>query len=139
MGALPLCNQIAICATLSLMSTCKQLEPSTQHKSRRDDYKHDLTIPIAITLPIPKDASNQEADDSYNAYILREKEFHGRRTILKLAWEVYARKSAKNNNLQRLRNKSILINLPSADQAELVMSMVEKVVASLDGKMLVKS
>jgi hypothetical protein len=120
------------------MNTCKQLEPSTHHKRRTDDYKHDLTIPIAVTLPIPKDASNQEADNSYNAYILREKEFHGRRTVLKLAWEVYARKSAKNNNLQRLRNKSILINLPSAEQAELVMQTVERVVKAMDGKLLVK-
>jgi hypothetical protein len=120
------------------MSACKQQGPTIAHKSRRDDYKHDLTLPIAVTVPIIKDASMQEADDHYNNYLLRERETHGRRTVLKLAWEVYARKSSRDNNLQRLRNRSVLLNLPSAEQAELVMAAIERVVTSMDGKLLVK-
>jgi aromatic ring hydroxylase len=121
------------------MSTCKHVVAFITPQPYRQDIKHDLSAPIAVHTPIIKDASSQEADNHFNSYVLRERETHGRRTVLKLAWEVYARKSAKNNNLQRLRNKSILINLPSAEQAELVMQTIERVVKSMDGKLLVKS
>lgn len=121
------------------MSTCKQLEPFKGHKPRCDDYKHDLSLPIAVTTTIIKDASKQEADNHYNNYLLRERETHGRRTVLKLAWEVYARKSSKDNNMQRLRNRSLLLNLPNSEQAELVIAAVTRVVESMDGKLLVKA
>lgn len=80
-----------------------------------------------------------ELDDYYNRHLLQERETHGKRTVLKLSWEVYGRKSAANMSFQRLRNRAILFNLPSADQAELIMQTIERIVSSMDGKLLVKS
>jgi hypothetical protein len=118
------------------MITCKQPLTDYAPPPQRVDCKHDLTLPISITPPIKKPAHLQEVDEHFNSYILREREVHSKRTVLKLAWECYARKSASNNNLQRLRNRSFLINLPSAEQAELVMKTVERVLLAMDGKLL---
>jgi hypothetical protein len=91
---------------------------------RRVDNTHDLTKPLIVQGPANKAMYMQEADDSYNAYLLRERESHGRRTVIKVSFEVYARKSSKNINFARLRNMGCLVSCPDGRQAQLVMDRV---------------
>jgi hypothetical protein len=120
------------------MSTCKHTLVDLPLIQKRVDYKHDLSLPISITPRVKKHANLLELDDYHNAHLLREREVHGKRTVFKISFEVYGRKSSTNMNFQRLRNRALLLNLPSADQAELVMRTIESVVEAMDGKLLVK-
>jgi hypothetical protein len=119
------------------MSACKQLEDYKPKLQRRVDTTHDLTKPLVVEGPLHKAMHLQEADDSYNAYLLRERESHGKRTTIKISFEVYARKSGGNLDLCRLRNMGCLVSCPDGRQAQLVMDAVERVVESLHGKLLV--
>ena len=121
------------------MSTCKHPERDATVLQRRVDNTHDLTKPLIVQGPANKAMHMQEADDSYNAYLLRERESHGKRTVIKVSFEVYARKSSSNINFARLRNMGCLVSCPDGRQAQLVMDAVERVVMSLHGKLLVKA
>ena len=92
---------------------------------------------LPLTLIMEHHIAN-ESDDSYNSYILRERQTHSRRTVIRLAFEVYCRKSAMDMNFVRLRGRSIKLSCPNADQAELVMQTIERVIAAMDGKLLTK-
>lgn len=120
------------------MSTCKQLEREHPQLVRRVDATHDLALPLIVQGPLHKAMHLQESDDSYNTYLLRERESHGKRTVIKISFEVYARKSSKNINFARMRNMGCLVSCPDGRQAQLVMDAVERVVSSLHGKLLVK-
>lgn len=120
------------------MSTCKYTLPDCPPIQKRVDYKHDLSLPISITPKPQKLAHLRELDVYYNNHLLREREIHGKRTVFKISFEVYGRKSSANMSFQRLRNCAILLNLPNSEQAELVMSTVTRIVESMDGKLLVK-
>jgi hypothetical protein len=105
----------------------------------RIDNKDDLISPIIVTPPETKAPHMQEADKSFNAYVLRQRESLGKRTILRLNFEVYGRKNSKSLSFNRLRNKHLLVSLPSGDQAEAFMAIIEQVAKGLDGKHLAKS
>jgi hypothetical protein len=105
-------------------------------RSHRVEIKEDLSIPLIVTPPEVKAPNLQEADDSYNSYVLRQRESHGRRTVLRLAFDVYGRKNGKTFSFNRLRNRHLLISLPNGDQAEAFMRTIEQVCKAMDGKFL---
>lgn len=106
---------------------------------RRIETKDDISQPILISTRKKKPEHVHEADDSYNAYVMRQRESAGKRTLIRVSVEVYCRKSAKNMGFSRLRNKHIIVSCPSADQAELVIDTLMQVAEMMHGKLLVKS
>jgi hypothetical protein len=78
----------------------------------------------------------READDDYNAYILGQRESRNRRTLIRVGFECFARKKGDDDTFKRLRNRHLVVSLPSAAQAEALIDIVRSVVASLDGKHL---
>ena len=102
--------------------------------AQRQQSQDDLTIPIKVTGPEERSKPNQESDESFNLFVLNERESHGKRTTVKIAFEVYCRHQHKWMNFVRLRNRSILLSCPSGAQADAVIRALERVVARFDGK-----
>lgn len=98
--------------------------------------QHDLTLPVAVTAGRPKTIAAQEADESYNAYLLTQRQQHNRRTLIRIGFECYSRKHGNDNTFKRLRNKHLIVSLPSAAQAEAMIDAIRRVVAGFDGKFL---
>lgn len=117
----------------------KRLTQERRFQGHRVDIPHDLSQPIRVVTPDLKPDTMREADDSFNSYLLGQRESAGKRTVLRITVEAYARKSTKGLVFSRLRNKALLVSLPSAAQAELVIDMLMRVCAGLDGKLLAKA
>lgn len=124
------------------MSTCiadLQAIPNKASFSQRIESKDDLTTPIQVSSIKHKKLIEQEADTSFNNYVMRQRESVGKRTLLRINIEVYCRKSAKNMGFSRLRNRHLIVSLPGSEQAELLIDAVFRVVESIHGKLLVKA
>lgn len=80
----------------------------------------------------------QENDDAYNTFVLNERESHGRRLRVRLDFSVYARQRSGDLGFMRLRNKHILFDVPSSEQAELIIDTVRQLCQAFEGKHLVK-
>lgn len=102
----------------------------------RIETKQDVSTPIIVSTSQRKEDCVQESIDSYNRYIMTERESHGKRTLIRVNFEIYARKSGKRLGFERLRNRSVLLSVPSAKQADLAMRTLEKIAQALDGKLL---
>jgi hypothetical protein len=98
--------------------------------------KDDLTLPIFVMPPDVRPRAMHENDTAYNRYLVHERELAGKRTVLRVGFEAYARTADKGITYVRLRNKAVLVSLPSGRQAELMMSLIQKVVQQFDGKLL---
>ena len=105
---------------------------------RRIETGEDIHAPNRVASKIEKPKHAQEADKSFNEYILRQREAQGKRTLLRVNVEVYCRKSAKNMGFSRLRNRHLVISCPDSVQAELIIDTLLRVAQSLDGKMLTR-
>lgn len=99
--------------------------------------REDLTQPIMVDTLETKRAIVHEAVTGYNKFVLRERESHGKRTKVRMAFEVWSRKNIKGLGFVRLRHKHVVFSLPNADQAELVIDTIRRVCAQFDGKLLV--
>jgi hypothetical protein len=102
--------------------------------AKRQQTQDNLSIPIQVTGPMSKSKPVKEADDSFNRFIINERESHGKRTVIKVAFEVYCRKNHKFMNFVRFRNRSVLISCPNAGQAEACIQALERIIGTLHDK-----
>jgi hypothetical protein len=110
------------------MAACKQLI----------DTQEDISVPIIAIPDIDGlTPAMREANDSHNRFLLSERESHGKRTKLRIGVEVWAR-TRHNVGYVRLRNKHVVLSLPSADQAELAIEMIRQLCTAMAGKHLCK-
>jgi hypothetical protein len=103
-----------------------ELVEDTSSPVRIEPYLNSLSRPL------------REAADSFNRYLLTERESHGRRTRIRIAFEALAR-TKRSPAYSRLRQKHVVLNLPSAEQAELAIEIIRQVCASMEGKHLVRA
>lgn len=103
-----------------------EIQEDTRKPIRVEAYLDSLARPL------------REAADSFNRYLLTERESHGRRTRVRVAFEALAR-TKRSPAYSRLRQKHVVLNLPSAEQAELAIDIIRQVCASMEGKHLVRS
>jgi hypothetical protein len=103
------------------------------------ETKEDLTTPIARVDYIDNlESIVRDAGDSYNRYVLSERESHGRRTKIRIAFEAWAR-NKRTTGYMRLRQRHVVLSLPSAEQAEIAIDIIRQVCSSFDGKHLTRS
>ena len=102
------------------------------------ERKEDLTEPIILMSMCKPKKAVQESDESYNRYILHERESHSRRSSVRINIEVYARKASGELGYHRLRNKAIVLSLPSGEQSELAIETIRQVCQAMHGKHLCK-
>ena len=112
------------------------------YKSRfnhHSETKEDMTQPIYVSSIGDTDSNAvHENCDAWNRFVLSEREIHGRRTKVRVTFEVYSRAKSGDLSFQRLRGQHMLINLPSSEQAELAIDAVKAVCRAMDGKHLVR-
>ena len=100
----------------------------------------DKTMPIICAHT--NDAVNplvQESNDTFNRYVLTDREIHGKRTKIRVAFEVYGRAKRGELSFVRLRQRHVVLSIPTAEQAELAIDIIRQVCASMEGKHLVRS
>lgn len=71
-----------------------------------------------------------------NQHLLNERHIHGRRTQVRVAFEVYCRDGLRPLNYSRLPGKHILLDAPTPEQAQAAIGLVQRVLQSIDGKWL---
>jgi hypothetical protein len=102
------------------------------------EKKEDLTQPIIVVPNIEsKTAIMHDADDSYNRYIMCERESHGKRTQIRVSFEIWCRSRTRMDYV-RPRNKHVVLSFPNAEQAELAIETIRNVCKSMEGKYLAK-
>jgi hypothetical protein len=101
------------------------------------DFKEDNSDPITILstfYDIPE--SLQAADDTYNSFLLGEREAHGRRTKLRIDVSVYGRQRNGRMGFIRMRNQHVLVSCPTGRQANATIRMMQQILNQLEGKFL---
>lgn len=107
---------------------------------RNVETKEDMSQPIKVLDCCTNNACGiavQESAEAYNRYVMTERESHGRRTKIRIGPEIYMRKGAQDISYVRLRNTALTMDVPNSTQAELVWKAVERLLRSMDGKVLV--
>lgn len=99
------------------------------------ETKDDLSIPLIADISCT-DSMLHDTERVYNEYLLRSREALGKRTKIRVSFEVYTRKNGATPSFSRLRRRSINFSCSSGDQAELVMRTIEQVCRAMDGKHL---
>jgi uncharacterized protein YxeA len=102
------------------------------------EKKEDLTQPIIVIPNIDgRPEVMQDADETFNRYVMCSSESHGKRTQIRFAFEVWCRPRARMA-YARLRNKHVVLSFPSVEQADLAIEILRDVCKSLEGKHLAK-
>lgn len=102
------------------------------------EKKEDLTQPIIVVPSIDgRSDGMHDADEMYNRYAMCSSESHGKRTQIRIAFEVWCR-PRNRMAYARLRNKHVVLSFPDAEQAELAMETVRNVCKAMEGKHLAK-
>jgi hypothetical protein len=101
------------------------------------DEKEDNSEPITILTTFPSiPDSLQAADDTYNRFLLGEREAHGRRTKVRLDFSIYGRQRNGKMGFIRMRSQHMLVSAPSGSQANAAIELIRNVCKQLDGKFL---
>ena len=109
------------------MSTAIHGWPAT-----RISYKEDKSSPNTAYFP----AKLHDSARFYNYGLLSQLEAKGRRTIIRISFEVMGHSRAKRADFMRLRQRAIKISCPNPEQAELVMGAIAAFIEQLNGKWL---
>ena len=97
------------------------------------DLVEDINAPISIDACTP---NAHTAMRERNDFLLSERSMHGRRTKVRIAFEVYCRGGMRPMNYERLPGEHMIISCPSPDQARAAIRLIQRVCESLDGKFL---
>lgn len=102
-----------------------------------EDMKEDMKAPIHI-LPLTDNNSRglREAVDAANAFTLSERESKGRRTRIKISFEVWCRRRGGGLNYARLREEHITVSCPNSLQAKALVRLIQSMVRQLEGRYL---
>jgi hypothetical protein len=113
--------------------------PSLSDKyAQRIEIKEDLNVPIQyIDASDGKPEALQESDADFNRFLVHERETHGKRTQIKVSFEVWGRTKGLMR-YSRFRNRHVVLSLPSGEQADLAIDTVRAVCAAMHGKVLCK-
>jgi hypothetical protein len=98
----------------------------------------DLSQPIIVATPCPDTEPVHEANTAFNRFVLSEREVHGKRIRVRVAFEVYGRAKGGGLAFTRLRGRHVLLSLPNSAQADLAIDTVAQLCASMDGKFLAR-
>lgn len=118
---------------MSINQLSSNLARSSSNRYVSDLKQDDLNQPI-IVAPA---TGMQDTDRVYNTYILTQNELRNKRTQVRISFDVWARKNSQGAAYVRLRRKHIVLSLPTSEQAELAMGIIEQVCAQMAGKHLV--
>ena len=102
------------------------------------EKKDDLSQPIIVVPNIDgRTAMMHDADETFNKYVMCAQEVHGKRTQIRVAFEVWCRTRSRMT-YARLRNKHVVLSLPDSEQAELIIDTIRQVCKAMEGKHLAK-
>ena len=96
---------------------------------------HDLTTPIAVVAP-KNEADMPVAMRQRNEHLLNERYFQGRRTAIRVSFEVYCRAGMRPLNYSRLAGRHLLVDCPTPRQAKATIRLLQQVVQQLNAKFL---
>ena len=100
------------------------------------NHQLDIRLPIQVVESL---RSKSKARGEYNETLLRERYHQCRKTVIRLVFEVYGRRGARQLTYIPLQGESLMLACPTPSQAKAAIRMIQDVIMSLNGKLLDES
>jgi hypothetical protein len=105
---------------------------------RSSDCNEDTSQPIIVAANDLRAPKVHDANDSFNRFVLSERENAGKRIRIRVAFECYSRIKGGGLQFTRLRGRHVLLSLPDSGQAEIAVELIRQVCSQMHGKHLAK-
>src|SRR5271165_2845413 len=106
---------------------------SSNNPRQRVQIHEDTSKPLNIVSP---NVHMHAAIEDRVELLLAERASKGRRTLIRVGFEVYGRATARPMSFHRLPSTHVLISCPGPSQAKAVIKLLQQVCEGLDGKFL---